>query len=345
MILQSPHATLTNGQLRRLGGVLEAALGHPVAPIDASLIAGGRSNLTYRLTSGDRQWILRRPPMGHVLETAHDMGREYRIIAALRGTAVPVPATVCRVEDTTVLGAPFYIMEFIDGFVYRTEADMRALDREQARAMAYAFIEILAHLHLVDVSRVGLADFGRPTGYLQRQIDRWTKQLAASRSRDVPGFTQLTRRLGAHIPRSSRSSIVHGDFRLDNAIVDQHDPAIIKAILDWEMSTVGDPLSDLGLFYLYWEGWRGIDNPIAATPSELPGYPAWSELANHYATRTGSDLENFSWYQAFAMLKLAVICEGIHYRHVQRLTVGDGFDKVGAMVPELVQRGLSALEG
>jgi aminoglycoside phosphotransferase (APT) family kinase protein len=338
-------AQLDAGQQTRLTQVLEVALGRPLSgTLKVSLLSGGRSNLTYRVRAGDEQWVLRRPPLGHVLETAHDMSREYRVIDALQGSRVPVPGTVCYVADPSVLGAEFYVMDLVEGTTFRTEYDMLTLTAAQARALSYAFIDALAELHAMNYVAVGLGDFGRPDGYLERQIRRWTKQLSSSQTRDIPGFDTLAERLGASVPASTRSSIVHGDFRLDNAIVDRSDPAKVLAILDWEMATLGDPLSDLGLFYLYWEGWGGLDNPIAATPAEIPGFPSWAELAQRYEGRTGQTLSDFSWYESFAIFKFAVICEGIHYRHVHGLTVGEGFAQIGAMVPELAQRGLTALD-
>jgi len=337
-------ADLTAGQATSLAQIIESSLHRRLGrPLSVSLLSGGRSNLTYRLSAGGEQWVMRRPPLGHVLETAHDMHREYRVMHALAPTAVPVPGTVCYIDDRSVLGAEFYVMNLVDGVVYRTAEEMAALSPAEAKVLSYAFIDSLADLHLVDYAAAGLADFGRPDGYLERQVRRWTRQLGASHSRDIAGFDQLGARLAACIPPTARTSIVHGDFRLDNAIVDRTDPSRILAILDWEMATLGDPLSDLGLFYLYWEGWGGLDNPIAATPAEIPGYPPWSSLAERYASRTGTQLSDFDWYESFAIFKFAVICEGIYYRHINGLAIGEGFDKIGAMVPELVLRGNAAL--
>ena len=313
-----------------------------VGPLRASLLAGGRSNLTYALTDGTHRWVLRRPPLGHVLATAHDMRREYRVLRALAPTPVPVPRTVLEYSDADVLGAPFYVMERVDGVVYRTAADLAHLDADGARRLGHAFVDALADLHVVDPAAVGLADFGRPDGYLARQVRRWTAQLAASRSREVPGFALLADRVAGAVPATQRASIVHGDYRLDNAIVAADDPGRLCAVLDWEMAALGDPLADLALFALYWQGWGVRDNPIAATPADH-GFPSAAALTRRYAERTGLDLADDAWYSAFACFKLAVICEGIHYRHVQGLTVGEGFDRIGALVPAIVGRGLAAL--
>jgi aminoglycoside phosphotransferase (APT) family kinase protein len=319
-----------------------------VGPLRASLIAGGRSNLTYTLTDGTHRWVLRRPPLGHVLATAHDMGREYRVMTALAPTPVPVPRTVLEHHEPDVLGAPFYVMEQVDGVVHRDAGDFAHLDADARRRLGYAFVDALAALHLVDPTGVGLADFGRPDGYLERQLHRWTAQLASSRSREVPGFDALAARLDDRVPAPQRVSVVHGDYRLDNVIVAADDPGRVLAVLDWEMATLGDPLADLALFALYWQGWGATDNPIFATPADH-GFPSVAELARRYADATGLDLADDAWaldnwYGAFACFKFAVICEGIHYRHAQGLTVGEGFDRIGALVPEIVHRGLIAFD-
>ena len=344
----APEATgaLTAQQLAAVRDLL-AAHGVPARPLRASLLAGGRSNLTYTLTDGTASWVLRRPPLGHVLATAHDMGREYRVMRALAPTPVPVPRMILEHCEPDVLGAPFYVMELVEGTVYRDVDDLAHLDADGRRRLAHAFLDALADLHLVDPTAVGLGTFGRAEGYLARQVSRWTRQLASSRSREVPGFDDLAARLAQDVPAGRRASIVHGDFRLDNAIVAADDPGRVLAVLDWEMATLGDPLADLALFALYWEGWAGLDNPIAATPAEH-GFPSAAELSRRYAERTGFDLTDDAWavppwYVAFAFFKIAVICEGIHYRHVHGLTVGEGFDRIGALVPEVVRRGLVAL--
>jgi aminoglycoside phosphotransferase (APT) family kinase protein len=325
---------------------LSDAVGAQAPPADAmriSLLSGGRSNLTYRVDWGPYRWVLRRPPLGHVLRTAHDMRREARVLTALAPTAVPVPAVVALCEDETVIGAPFYVMEAVEGQVLRTDEDLARLDAHGARQLAYAFVDTLADLHNVEPAEVGLADFGRPEGYLERQLARWAVQLADSTCRTVDGFDELARRLGERRPASQGHALVHGDYRLDNVIVDPAEPGRVRAVLDWEMATLGDPLADVGLCHLYWIGWAGIDNPIAGTPGLLPAFPDWSELAERYAHRSTLKLDDLDWYSAFAAYKLAVILEGIHYRHRNGMTVGEGFERIGAMVPQLVERGLTHL--
>ncbi|MFC5911012.1 phosphotransferase family protein [Streptacidiphilus monticola] len=319
---------------------LRARLDSP--PLAAELIAGGKSNLTYRLTDGERRWVLRRPPLGHVLATAHDMAREYRVLAALAPTGVPVPRVELLCEDPDVLGAPFYLMEEVPGTVYRTAADAAALSPERARALSFALVDVLAELHGVEPAAVGLADFGRPEGYLERQVSRWHRQFEASRSREIPGIEELQRRLAAAVPAPQRATVVHGDYRLDNTIAAADDS--IAAVLDWEMATLGDPLADVGLMQVYWEmADRMPGNAVTAAVRPEAGFPGMAELVERYAARTGLDLAPLPWYTAFAQYKLAVIAEGIHYRYTQGKTVGEGFSGIGAVVPPLVAAALDAL--
>jgi aminoglycoside phosphotransferase (APT) family kinase protein len=325
---------------RHLEGVVEGGL---AGPLHARVIPGGRSNLTYDVDDGRHRWVLRRPPLGHVLETAHDMGREFRVLRALAGTPVPVPPVVTECADPTVIGAPFYVMEHVDGVILRTDEQLEGLTSAQAEALAGALVDVLAELHLVDPERVGLGDFGRPQGYLERQLRRWAKQFAASHSRDLPSLGVLAEHLGAAIPRSQRGCTVHGDYRLDNVILDSASVGRILAVLDWEMATLGDPLTDLGLLLMYWDGWSGIENPITSTPGDHAAFPGRDVLAARYAERTGLDLSDLDWYLGFAFYKLAVILEGIHYRHAQGLTVGEGFERIGEMVPVLAERGMAAI--
>lgn len=309
-------------------------------PLTGSLIPGGRSNLTYLLGDGHREWVLRRPPLGHVLATAHDMAREHRVLTALAGTAVPVPATLLLCTDPDVLGAPFYLMEKVDGTIYRTGAQTATLAAPERHRLARTLVDTLAELHRVDPAAVGLADFGRPDGFLARQVHRWRRQLAASRSRDLPGVDALAGQLAASVPDSPAPAVVHGDYRLDNLLVRDGE---ITAVLDWEMSTLGDPLTDLGLLLVYWDRLPDGENPVVTGVGPGHGFPDGDTLIGWYAAGTGADVSGLDWYVALACFKLAVILEGIHYRHTRGLTVGSGFEQIGAAVPPLVDRGLAAL--
>ena len=309
-------------------------------PFTGRLIEGGRSNLTYAVTDGASRWVVRRPPLGHVLATAHDMGREFTVLAGLHPTPVPVPRPLLLCRDETVIGAPFYVMEHVDGVPYRTAGQLAEIGPERTRKVLLSLVDTLVDLHSVDPAGAGLADFGRPEGFLERQLRRWDKQLTASRNRELPGIDQLRDRLGARLPLSGAPTVVHGDYRLDNVLVGPDDR--IRAVLDWEMSTLGDPLTDLGLLVMYSERLPVADAPVATTAG-APGHPDPAELVARYAERSGRDTSAVAWYTAFAYFKLAVILEGIHYRFTLGQTVGAGFDRIGALVPAFIDRGLTIL--
>ncbi|MFB9683774.1 phosphotransferase family protein [Amycolatopsis plumensis] len=309
--------------------------------LTADVVEGGRSNLTYVVGDGRSRWVVRRPPLGHVLPTAHDMGREFRVISGLRDTAVPVPEALLLCEDADVVGAPFYVMSFVEGTPYRTAGELAKLGEQRTRAMADALVDTLVDLHAVDPAAVGLGDFGRPDGFLERQLRRWKKQLDASRSRDLPGVDELHDRLAAAVPVSGKPSIIHGDYRLDNVLVDGDDR--ISAVLDWEMSTLGDPLTDLALLVAYAERDK-VSLPFVSNASSAPGYPGTDEVVARYAELSGRDVSQLNWYVSFAFFKLAVILEGIYYRFSQGQTVGAGFEGVGAGVAPLVAHGNEILK-
>jgi aminoglycoside phosphotransferase (APT) family kinase protein len=318
-------------------------------PWQTRLVAGGRSNLTFVLDDGTVRLVLRRPPLGHVLATAHDMAREYRMITALAGTAVPVPEAIALCEDPTFVGAPFYVMSHVDGRVLRTTEDLADLDVAARDRVAHAMIDVLADLHAVDPAAVGLADFGRPEGFMARQVRRWSTQLESSRSRELPGVEELRDTLARTVPAPTAGrggGIVHGDYRLDNLVVagpDATDALAVRAVLDWEMATVGEPLADVGLLLAYWDGLGDIPNAITSALGPSAGFPRGEVLTGWYADRTGTDLTTLPWYVAFGFFKLAAILEGIHFRYAQGQTVGAGFDRIGPLVPTLVDAGRAAL--
>jgi aminoglycoside phosphotransferase (APT) family kinase protein len=319
-------------------------------PLTASLIAGGRSNLTYAIRGASEPLVLRRPPLGHVQTTAHDMAREFRVISALRGSRVLVPRAVRYVDDPTAgVDAPFYLMERVPGRVLSSRADNAEYTPAQLRELSLDLVRTLAYLHTVSPREVGLEDFGRPDGFVTRQVERWGKQYDGSRNRDLPELDALQTELHAGIPETRRSSILHGDFRLDNALVrDLSGAPRISAILDWEMATLGDSLTDLGLLGLYWNI-DGIDGvPAGAVPtavSQADGYPSFDELVDEYSAVTGFAVPDLPWYLALAAFKLAVILEGIHYRYRAGQTVGAGFDQIGQLVTPLARAGRRYLAG
>ncbi len=331
---------------------LQAWLGsaHPELVADelgAEVIAGGRSNLTYSIEGATIPLVLRRPPLGHVLSSAHDMRREHRVISALRRTTVPVPVAVDLVDDTdagTITGTPFFVMERAPGIVVNRPRHNAAFTRAGIRALSVELIQHLADLHAVDPASVGLTDFGRPQGYLARQLSTWRRQLDASRSRELPTLDALQAGLTEQVPGPTRTGIVHGDYRLDNAlVVGSGDEPHISAILDWEMSTLGDPYVDLGIFALYWEIGQLPGSFAGVVPSAVDpaaGYPSFDELLDTYAARAGSPVPALGWYRAFAAYKLAVILEGIHFRYLAGETVGEGFEHLGELVEPLARQGL-----
>ncbi|GIJ80315.1 Predicted kinase, aminoglycoside phosphotransferase (APT) family [Micromonospora phaseoli] len=335
--------------LDRLRGFLAAHRPELAAgPLRAELVAGGRSNLTYLLQAGGQELVLRRPPLGHVLATAHDMAREFRVISALAPTDVPVPQALLLCADTDVLGAPFYLMERVTGEVFRDRSRTDRLTGDQRRALAMAMMDTLAALHVVEPASVGLADFGRPEGYLARQVRRWAAQLDRSRSRPLPGIDELRDQLAATAPEGANAGrIVHGDYRLDNLLATV-DPVTVTAVLDWEMATLGDPLADLGLLLTYWTVLGGGDiadgNPVADALGPRAGFPDGSELIDRYAGRSDVDVGPLHWHVALGCFKLAVICEGIHYRHTLGQTLGEGFDTIGHLVAPLVATGLTSVK-
>ncbi|HEX5993762.1 MAG TPA: phosphotransferase family protein [Jiangellales bacterium] len=328
--------------LRRLHAYLDAACpGLVGGPLSARLIEGGRSNLTYVVQDSSRSFVLRRPPLGHVLPTAHNMAREYRAISALAPTSVPVPEPIALCEDESVLGAPFYLMERVDGTVYRTARQSAQLTSDQAAALAGTMMRVLADLHGIDPAAVGLADFGRPDGFLHRQLRRWAAQLDASRSRPIADIDELHAELAGQVPASPPPAIVHGDYRLDNLIVSSG--MEIAAVVDWEMTTVGDPLTDLGVLVVYWDGMSALPGSVSEAVGPSSPFPRAAALIETYARQRDVDLSSLPWYVAFGYFKLAVITEGIHFRYVQRQTVGAGFENIGRYTPTLARLGRSTL--
>jgi aminoglycoside phosphotransferase (APT) family kinase protein len=320
-----PGAELPGLDLARVTEWLDGAQpGLRQGPLNAEVIAGGRSNLTYRLTDGEHRWALRRPPLGHVLPTAHDMAREYTVISALHGSAVPVPEPIALCTDPLVLGQPFYLMSFVEGIVI--ERPDLVPDPPTATRISESLMDTLVALHNISPDQVGLTEFGRPDGFLQRQVARWHKQFQASVPDGMPIERTVTEQLEHKLPQQSRAGIVHGDYRLTNVLY-THDFQEIAAVVDWEMATLGDPLTDLGLLYVYHER---SDAVMPDFPAEL-GFLNPEQMLDRYAARTGQPLAELDWYIAFGYFKLAVIAAGIHARYLQGKTVGSGFEVFGRL--------------
>jgi aminoglycoside phosphotransferase (APT) family kinase protein len=310
--------------------------------LSGEIIQGGKSNLTYRVTDGEHVWALRRPPLGHVLPTAHDMAREYRVISALARTGVPVAAAIALCSDVEVLGAPFYLMSYVDGVVFDQRPALAVLDHDSAGRIGDVLIDTLVALHRIDPDEVGLGDFGRPAGFLDRQVARWHKQWQASETRPVPELAKVVDALRAGRPESGAPAIVHGDYRLTNVIY-ATDLTRIAAVVDWEMATLGDPLTDVGLLVVYH---RLAEQHDLTMPRMRPadGFRSAGQLAARYAAASGRDLGELHWYVGFGFYKLAVVAEGIAARYLQGKTVGPGYERFGEMVPMLLSSALEALE-
>jgi len=316
--------------------------------LSAEVIAGGKSNLTYTVTDGTSSWIVRRPPLGHVQATAHDMGREYTAMSALASTGVPVPLMYAHCADESVLGAPFYVMEKVDGVAIRTARELDARGADRTSAIAGRLVDVLATLHAVDPGQVGLGEFGRPHGFLERQVRRWGKQLEGSRTREYPDAEELHRLLTDQIPDEDPSvlGIVHGDYRLDNCLVGADDE--IHAVVDWEMATLGDTRTDVALMLVYEALGASAAGELVSDVAKAQGWPGSAQQLAAYAAASGrqpGDLASgMSWHMALAYFKLAVILEGIHYRFLQGQTVGEGFDRIGEGFDLIVAAGIDALK-
>lgn len=328
--------------------VLEAhlrSLGVPVAgPLTAELISGGRSNLTYRLSDGATRWVFRRPPAAGQTASAHDVAREARVTRALEGTGVPVPPVVSLCEDPGVLGVPFTITAWIDGAVIRDRAELEAVADADLPRVCGSLIDVLAALHEADPAVLGLGDFGRPDGFVGRQVALWRRQWEQVKTRELPDLERLHARLDERTPASAGAAVLHGDYRIDNVIVDPADPARVRAVLDWELSALGDPRTDVALMCTYRHPALDVVLGIpAAWASER--LPSGEDLANAYAERSGRELGDWPFYLGLAHLKLAVIAEGIAYRARSGADAGRNAQRAADAVPELVATGLAALAG
>jgi aminoglycoside phosphotransferase (APT) family kinase protein len=296
-----------------------------VAPLHFTLVAGGRSNLTFRVTDAvGNVFVLRRPPLGHLLPSAHDMAREYRVISALGSTVVPVAEALGLCSDEVVTDRPFYVMSFVDGHILRTDLDADLLSISARETASQSIVDVLADLHELDVDAVGLGELGKRTGYIERQLKRWHTQFTQSKLREVPIVDDIFEKLSARIPIQQGVSIVHGDYRLDNAIVDTD--GHIRAVLDWEICTLGDPLADLGLLMVYWPEDTDPNPPLGAAATTTSGFAKRSELIQRYAQRSTRDLSEINFYVAFGYWKLACILDGVYTRYRSGAMGEDGYD-------------------
>jgi len=284
-------------------------------PLRFDLIAGGHSNLTFSVTDlADGHWVLRRPPLFQVLESAHDMGREFRVIDALQSSTVPVPTTVGFCEDVAVNERPFYVMDFVDGHVLRSPEEATAFGTDRLASVSKSLIEVLARIHSVDVDQVGLGELGRKENYVARQLRRWLRQFEASKTQERPELVAVHDHLVERIPDQGTAGLVHGDYRLDNCLI--ADDGSVAAVLDWELCTLGDTVTDIASLMTYWARPTDGFTPIDIAPTLADGFPEREQLLDWYQEAAGRTIEDIDFYLSFASWRLASILEGVYSRYV-----------------------------
>lgn len=321
---------------------LDANIDGCAGPYEFELIAGGRSNLTYRITDAEGgRLVLRRPPLGHVLATAHDMAREHRIISAVGATGVPVPRTLGLCTDVDVNGAPFYVMSFVDGVVLDSAVRAEQLAPDLRVPASEHLVDVLADLHAVDVDAVGLGDLARRDGYIERQLKRWRTQWEGSKTHEIPAIDEVGVLLADRVPDQQGVVIAHGDYRFGNVLTDVS-VGRVAAVLDWELCTLGDPLADLGYLGVYWSDGHSMLRDNDPTPAG--GFLSYGEVVDRYARRTGRDVSGVDYYVAFSCWRLAVISQGVYARYLHG-AMGDQQIDLAPMktnVEALAQRALDA---
>ncbi len=317
---------------------------HPEGELTATLIAGGRSNLTFKVSDDTSSWIARRPPLSGVTPSAHDVAREFRVTKALQPTPVPTAQTVALDADGSIMGAPVSVVRFVAGATIRSQDDLAELTDDQITTVTRALVGCLVDLHAVDYNEVDLADFGRPEGFLDRQVSLWARQWQRVKLDDRPDVDRLGRLLAGRVPDASDAAILHGDFRIDNTLLDLARTQPVRAVLDWEMSTLGDPLTDVALMCVYRSpAFDAVLGTAAAWTS--PRLPSADTLAESYARASGRDLADWDFYLALAHFKLAVIAEGIAHRARSADDSDDSAHSAADTVPTLIADGLAALAG
>jgi aminoglycoside phosphotransferase (APT) family kinase protein len=316
-------------------------------PLSVEQFPGGASNLTYLVRLGETELVLRRPPFGNRVKTAHDMGREYRVLSKLHRVYRPAPRPFLYCEDESVLGAPFYCMERRRGVVLRRKLpDGVVLDPATVAALNRSFIDNLVEFHHIDYEAAGLGDLGKPAGFVKRQVEGWNKRYEACRTEDWRDMEFLMAWFPKRAPAQSASSLVHNDYKFDNLMLDPHDLTKIVAVLDWEMCTLGDPMLDFGTVLAYWVE-AGDPPPLqvhAFGPTQLPGSMSRRQLTDYYAEKSGFDTSNALFYYAFGLYKVAVIIQQIYYRYVQGFTSDERFAQFNKQVAALAQEAARAID-
>jgi len=333
--------------LEALGSYLQAHLPGEAARLEVKQFPSGHSNLTYSVQLGGRELVLRRPPFGSKVKSAHDMGREFRVLSKLHGVYPQAPEVVLYCDDLTVLGAPFYLMKPIHGVIIR-RSPPAGLEFTPgiARLLSESFIDNLAQLHSLDYNGIGLGDLGKPEGYLERQVRGWTERYYGSRTHEFPEVERIVSWMKERMPSASGATLVHNDYKYDNLVLDPNDITKIIGVLDWEMCTIGDPLSDLGTALAYWID-AGDPEPLQRIrwgPTRQPGSMTRAQLIERYQEKTGRDVSQMDFYLAFARFKVAVIVQQIYYRYHHGLTKDERFAAMPAVVESLLRASLQGAE-
>ena len=331
----------------RLEQYLREALPELAGPVEIEQFPSGHSNLTYLLKVRGREVVLRRPPFGSQVKSAHDMSREFRVLSRLHPSYTPAPRPIHYCEDPEVLGAPFYLMERLRGLVIRKDLPpaLRS-DPTLPGRLSRALIDNLVALHALDWRGIGLGDFGRPEGYARRQIDGWTRRWQAARTRDLSDMEQAALWLAANIPAESQTALIHNDYKLDNLLLDPDDLTVIRGVLDWEMATVGEPLMDLGTTLCYWMEPTDREELLAVrfSPTETAGFWRREQVVEHYAARSGRDVSAILFHYVYGLFKLAVIIQQIYFRYAQGHTRDERFAGFDRLVAALGRQAVAVLE-
>ena len=333
--------------LSRLEPFLRSHFPDVTGSLSVAQFPSGHSNLTYLVCLGDRQMVLRRPPFGSKVKTAHDMSREYRVLSKLHLIYPQAPKALLYCEDASVLGCPFYLMERVQGIILRRDPpEGLGSNAETARQLSEAFVDNLARLHGLDYSTIGLADLGKPQGYLDRQVEGWIARYHGSRTHDLPEVGRISVWLNEHRPREAPYALIHNDYKYDNVVLDPTDITRIVGVLDWEMCTIGDPLTDLATALAYWvdpEDPEELQN-IRWGPTTLPGTLTRTELVRRYALTTGRDVSSIVFYRVLALFKVAVIIQQIYYRYHQGLTRDARFAALPEAIKVLLRAAVRSIE-
>jgi aminoglycoside phosphotransferase (APT) family kinase protein len=333
--------------LAALEPFLQARFPDEDGPLEVRQFPSGHSNLTYSVRFGSRAFVLRRPPFGSKVKSAHDMGREFRVLSKLHAAYPPAPEVFLYCDDMAVLGSPFYLMAPIQGIILRRNPPAGLeFTAATARRLSESFVDNLARMHGLPFAEIGLADLGKPEGYLERQVRGWTERYFGSRTHDFPEVERIVAWMNEHMPSKSDAALVHNDYKYDNLVLGPTDLPRIMGVLDWEMCTIGDPLTDLGTALAYWVDAGDPDGmqKIRWGPTTYPGSLTRAQLAERYAEKTGRDVSRIDFYLTFARFKVAVIVQQIYYRYHQGLTKDERFASMPAVVEVLLRASLECAE-